>query len=139
MIFKYLDKWFYVCIDLTGFKYFDKFSSKKLTFKELCDIIKKIFGDAELNGLAIDDIVSDWHDEGSSRITSKIDNYLRKCSVKLGARWWVILKPNKKTLRVDDVIDEFKTDYNEDFIRFYYEVWCLNRIEIESKKNMEKQ
>jgi hypothetical protein len=114
---------------------YDKIRQITLNENEFRKLIYTIFDDywvKDPNDAPIE-YAAMWYYEKKRTIMLKVDEFLSKCSVRLGLTEWILIGPNGEQLTEKSLLKNF-TNFNTDFMLWYLESWKTEKmIEMSSK------
>ena len=131
-ILKYIQRNYELKIGTYDLVCYDKINKNELSFQKFNLTINNVFGFNKTY-----EICEKWFEKEKSLICNKIDVLLNEVYVELGKTNWVFKRKNGKKFSFKDLEVELSKDFNVNFLRMYYEKWCISVIEKESSYIMD--
>lgn len=122
LICNYIDKNFILSTTKTTFRFIEKPTFKELEYGPFYDYLFKIFGPINGEYGTLWDIFKQWFEEKKRILFTKLNNYLKECTVALSVSNWVVLH-DKKEVTLITLNKLFNEDYHPSFILYYFERW----------------
>lgn len=121
----YIDKLYL----FTGSTLKRKYSIDVLTFSEFVGEVKSSLNISIVDKKEMYSFLHTWYSNKKKEAKIDLLDYIRfKYKVTLGPTNWVISNMKNKTVKISDVINDVKKQYDSDFIKEVVEEWFENEI-----------
>lgn len=136
IILKYIDRYYNLTLT-DGYLFKNKLDEEKfLTTSEIYKELITIFSSNNFSEDEMRESVKRIILDKKKTLQALFDEYMCNCYPVLGITEWIIKRPDKTTITIDNVINDLKDLYGEDTIKYLFNIWFDDAIVRESERIM---
>lgn len=136
LVTDFLDRYYEVAIQDTGYSFIDKVTGEVLPYTNFVHLLRKIFSEfVGKDGTAFG-IFTKWFDFKKIMLVQDLMEYLGECTLSLESTNWVVHRKDgvSRDITNAEVLKHFGNKYTQKFIDHYYNEWYHNEaIKISEK------
>jgi hypothetical protein len=136
-IHNYLDRYYDVKLDRSGYIFISKETGRAMDNTEFTYMIRKVLTNYRTDeGQRVINVCQEWFDSKKGNATNPIDEYLSDVSIRLTKCEWIITKPSGKIINIKSLWEHFDGQFSQQFLTHYFGEWSSLKVCEESERLM---